>query len=72
MYKCIVVPSATYAQKGVQVLQAAQIYAFSRKNPGLSRHGCAWCVTVFAEELPRVLPLFAQNGVRTTGEIYDV
>lgn len=72
MDSCIVVPSVTYAQKARSVLRSRGIPASIGKQAGLSRHGCAWCVRVRNEDVTRTLALFAETGVRTTGEIHDV
>lgn len=72
MDSCIVVPSVTYAQKARAVLQSRGIPASIGKQAGLSRHGCAWCVRVRSRDVHQALKLFAETGVRTTGEIHDI
>ncbi len=70
--KCIGVRSVTYAQKAQNVLKKYGIKASPRKRSDLSSSGCGWCVDVPLLQSETALTLLKNNGVRVTGEMYDL
>ena len=67
---CIAVRSITYAQKGKDLLDRSGIAGQTVRNRNTT--GCGWCIAVNESEKARVLNLFRDNGVRTSGEFYDI
>lgn len=70
--KCIGVRSVTYAEKARELLKPYGINAIAAKRPGISSTGCGWCVKVPFSQSETALTLMKNNGVRLTGEIYDL
>lgn len=69
--KCIGVRSVTYAQKAQDVLKRYGIKATAVKRAEGST-GCGWCVRVAASQSETAYSLLKSNGVKVTGELYDL
>ncbi len=69
--KCIGVRSVTYAQKAQDVLKRYGIKASIIKKSS-TLNGCGWCVSVAHTQVETAYSLLKNNGVRVTGEIYDL
>lgn len=70
--KCIGVLSVTYAQKAQDVLKKYGIKASVKKRSDTSSKGCGWCVAVPSLQSQTAITLLKNNGVKVTGEIYDL
>ena len=70
--RCIAVRSVTYAQKAVEVLQKYDIHGTVQRNPVRSADGCGWCVAVPFTQSETAYGLLLRNGVKVTGEFYDL
>lgn len=70
--KCIGVRSVTYAQKAQDVLKRYGIKAYAIKKSVATTNGCGWCIKVPATQFETAYALLKNNGVRVTGEIYDL
>lgn len=70
--KCIGVRSVTYAQKAQDVLKRYGIKASATKKSTATTNGCGWCVKVYHTQFETAYALLKSNGVRVTGEIYDL
>ncbi|MBO5213375.1 MAG: DUF3343 domain-containing protein [Clostridia bacterium] len=70
--KCIGVRSVTYAQKAQDVLKRYGIKAGATKRSSETTAGCGWCVKVPYAQFETAYTLLKNNGVKVTGEIYDI
>lgn len=70
-FKCIGVRSVTYAQKAKDVLKRYSVKAAAVKRAA-GTSGCGWCVRVAASQVETAYSLLKNNGVKVTGEIYDL
>lgn len=70
--KCIAVRSVTYAQKALETLKKHGIKCEMRRAPAQIRVGCGWCVSVSETQLGTVKSLLQKNGIKITGETYDL
>ncbi len=70
--KCIGVRSVTYAQKAQEILKGYGIRANATKQASGPKAGCGWCVSVPLTQFETAYSLLKNNGVRVTGEIYDL
>lgn len=70
--KCIEVRSVTYAQKAQEVLKKYGIKASVKKQSDTTYKGCGWCIEVSSLQSNTALSLLKNNGVKVTGEIYDL
>lgn len=68
--RCIGVRSITYAQKARDILTAKGIRCRILKQNQAS--GCGWCVALSSANIPNAEVLLRENGVKTTGEYYDL
>lgn len=69
---CIAVRSVTYAQKGKAVLDNNGIPCKILRKNKETASGCGWCVSVAENKKNAAIKLFESNGVKTTGEAYDL
>ncbi len=70
--KCIGVRSVTYAQKAQDVLKKYGIKGIAKKRSAPSPSGCGWCVEIPSLQSETAYTLLKNNGVKVTGEIYDL
>ena len=70
--KCIAVRSVTYAQKAQETLKRYGIKGIPVKRSSEGGSGCGWCVKVPYSQWETAFSLLKSNGVRVTGEIYDL
>ena len=68
--RCLGVRSVTYAQKASDILTAKGISCRILRQNRVS--GCGWCVTVSPANIPKAEALLRENGVKITGEYYDL
>ncbi|MBP3300727.1 MAG: DUF3343 domain-containing protein [Clostridia bacterium] len=68
--RCLGVRSVTYAQKARDVLTANGVACRILRQNRIS--GCGWCVALSAASIPKAEALLRENGVKTTGEYYDL
>ena len=70
--KCIGVRSVTYAQKAQDVLKRYGIKSSATKRLSGTTTGCGWCVKIASTQFETAYTLLKNNGVKVTGEIYDL
>lgn len=70
--KCIGVRSVTYAQKAQDVLKRYGIKSSATKRSSGTTTGCGWCVKIAYTQFETAYALLKNNGVKVTGEIYDL
>ncbi len=71
-YKCISVASMTYAQKAVDLLRHKGIDAYIIKQTVKNEYGCARCIKVKAVFAERAFEILKGNGVKMSGDIYEL
>lgn len=67
---CIATNSVTYAQKGKTILDKSGIVSSPLKKSGAG--GCGWCLAVDSVQKNKAIAILRENGVKISGEIYDL
>ena len=66
------VKSVTYAQKAKKILEKKGISSYISKQDKGDQYTCSWCVKVRADQERVAVKIMEENGVRMTGNVFDV
>ena len=62
----------TYAQKAAELLRRKGIDAYIIKQTEKNEFGCARCIKIREKNLENALKILNSNGVKMSGDIYDL